>query len=135
MARPKGSGKKNKNLGESKATFVEDNILLENPVGLPDHAGLVMAKTVPEMRRIAFINNRDPGYPLEFHYHSKTHPLKHYKLMHGHEYTLPVEIIEHLEGCAENQYGYRTGADGLPEHFVKARKFIFQCRTPRAMAA
>lgn len=132
MARPK----KNKNLGESKAKIIEEQILLENPEGFPEDAPrLVIARTIPEMREVVFINNRDPGYMLEFHLHTKTHPLKHYKLMHGHKYTLPVEVIEHLEGCAENQYGYRTGPEGLPECYVKARKYIFQCRSPRAMAA
>jgi hypothetical protein len=128
-------------LNEAKSEVIQEEILKEsteelpeaspNELGIPDDDGIVAASVVskiPEMRRIVFLNGRDPGYPLEFHYHSKTHPLKQYKLLHGHEYDLPVEIIDHLEGCNEPQYAYRNGPDGHPEMYTKGKKFIFQCR-------
>jgi len=89
---------------------------------------------VPEHRRVQFLNGRDPGIPLEFHYSTKTHPLKQYKLIHGHEYDLPIEVIEHIESCAERNYGYRTGADGHPEMYTKSLKYIFQCKSVKRAA-
>lgn len=132
-------------LNEAKSEVIQEEILKENPEGLPeatpselgiaDESGIVVTSYIPEMRKIVFVNNRDPGYPLEFHYHSKTHPMKQYKLVHSHEYDLPVEVIEHLEGCSEPQYAYKTGEEGHPEMYVKGKKFIFQCRTaPRKSA-
>lgn len=133
MARPR------KKLNEAKSEVIAQEILKENPEGLPDlpdESEIVIAKVMPVARRIVFINGRDPGYPLEFHYHSKTHPLKHYKLLHGHEYTLTEEIIEHLEGCREPQYAYRKGLDGHQEHYICSYKYIFQCRNaPKVKAA
>jgi len=130
-------------LNEAKSEVIQEEILKENPEGLPEipsdlpgAEGIVTSTHIPEMRRIIFVNGRDPGYPLEFHYHTKTHPLKQYKLLHGHEYDLPVEVIEHLEGCNEPVYAYRTGLDGHPEMYIKSKKFIFQCRTaPRKSVA
>lgn len=127
--------KQKSKLNEAKSEVIEENILKENPVGLPDEAGIVITNHIPEMRAITFINNRDPGHTLEFHYHSKTHPLKQYKLIHGQEYDLPVEIIDHLENCAERQYGYRTGRDGHPEMYTKGLKYIFTCKSVNKRAA
>ncbi len=132
-------------LNEAKSETIQAEILKENPeglpetspkeLGIPDDDGLVISSHIPPMRKIIFLNQRDPGIPLEFHYHSKNHPLKPYKLLHGHEYDLPVEVIEHLESCNEPVYAYRTGADGHPEMYVTSKKFIFQCRTaPRKSA-
>lgn len=121
-------------LNDKGSEYIEQNILKESPEGLPPcptvpkDDEIVVAPFVPEFRWIQFINNRDPGYPLDFHYHSKTHPLKHYTLYHGKEYNLPVEIIEHLENCAERQYGYRQGMSGHPEMYVKSLKYIFRCQ-------
>jgi hypothetical protein len=122
-------------LNEAKSEVIAENILQENPVGLPpvDHESLekvVVATETPKYRKVVFINGRDPGYPLDFHYSSKTHPLKIYKLLHGHEYDLPEEVIEHLESCNEPVYAYRKGEDGHPQMYVESRKYIFQCRTP-----
>ena len=120
--------------------FIEANILKDDPEGLPscptvpEVGQIVVVDEVPKMRRVQFINGRDPGYPLDFHYHSKTHPLKHYCLYHGHEYDLSEEIIEHLESCAERQYGYRTGPNGLPEQYVKGLKYNFRCQNVRKAA-
>ena len=104
-----------------------------------DHSSiekLVVAKAIPEYREIVFLNGRDPGYPLDFHYSSKTHPLKIYKLLHGQTYKLSVEVIEHLETRSEPQYAYRKGLDGHPEMYVISRKYIFQCRNvPKHQAA
>ena len=127
-------------LNDAKSEVIADNILKQDPEGFKktEDAAIeevVISKNVPEYRKIVFLNGRDPGYPLDFHYASATHPLKIYKLLHGHEYNLPVEIIEHLESCNEPQYGYRRGADGHPEMYVQSRKYIFQFRTPPKKAA
>jgi hypothetical protein len=129
MARPRRVRK----LNDAKSEVIAENILQENPEGLPkvDHSKvdkIVVAKYIPEYRDITFLNGRDPGYPLDFHYSSKTHPLKLYKLLHGQNYKLPIEIIEHLEGRSEPVYGYRKGLDGHPEMYIVSRKFLFQCR-------
>jgi hypothetical protein len=127
-------------LNEAKSEVIADNVLKQDPDGLPpvDMAILekvAVVKMMPKFRKIVFLNGRDPGYPLDFHYASKTHPLKIYKLLHGQEYDLPEEVIEHLESCAEPQYAYRKGLDGHPQMFVESRKFIFQCRNAPRKAA
>jgi hypothetical protein len=109
----------------------EKAFLEENPDVLPECGIVTECKHIPEMRRIIFLNGRDPGVPLDFHYASKTHPLKFYTLYHGQEHDLPVEVIYHLEDCGENQYGYRTGRSGHPEMYVKSKKYIFQCKATR----
>lgn len=127
-------------LNDAKSEVIEENILKENPEGLPpctgdvDESGIVIATHMPEIRRVQFINGRDPGQEVMFHYHSKTHPLKHYTLFHGKEYDLPVEVINHLESCAENVYGYRPGPSGHPEMYTKSKKYIFSCRQARKVA-
>jgi hypothetical protein len=121
-------------LNNASGKVIEDNILQENPQGLPDKLGMVTAQAIPEYRYVQFINGRDPGVALEFHYASKTHPLKHYTLFHGYNYDLPVEIIDHLENCAERNYGYRTGESGHPEAYVKSLKYIFQCKPAKRAA-
>lgn len=98
---------------------------------VPEPGQIVAVAALPRTERITFINGRDPGYPLEFHYHSKTSPLKHYTLHHGHEYELSSEIIEHLENCAECQYGYRQGIGGHPEMYVKGKKYLYRCQPVR----
>ena len=127
-------------LNEAKAEVIAENVLQENPEGLPPVDidmldKVVVANQIPKYRKIVFINGRDPGYPLDFHYSSKTHPLKIYKLLHGQEYDLPEEIIEHLESCNEPVYAYRKGRDGHPEMFIESRKYIFQCRNPQRKTA
>lgn len=129
------AGKSKKILNDAKSEVIEKEFLQENPEGLPDASGIVITKYIPPMKRIVFLNGRDPGVPLEFHYASKFHPLKQYKLLHGHEYNLPEEVIEHLEQCSEPQYAYRKGADGHPEMYVVSRKYIFTCRNPQKKAA
>ncbi len=128
MARPR------RILNDAKPKVIEEEILKQDPEGLEpahiDESEVVIATHIPEMKRVMFLNGRDPGVPLEFHYHSKTHRLKQYKLLHGHEYDLALEVIEHLEGCREPQYAYRKGPDGHPEHYVCGYKYIFQCRNP-----
>lgn len=126
-------------LNDAKSEVIAENVLVENPVGLPpvDHKQMekiIISQTVPKMRKIVFLNGRDPGYPLDFHYSSATHPLKIYKLLHGHEYELPEEVIEHLESCNEPQYAYKKGLDGHPQMFIESRKYIFQCRNVRKAA-
>lgn len=126
-------------LNAASSEVIEKNVLQENPEGLPKidpsyGESIVIAPVVPEMRRITFVNGRDPGQELMFHYHSKTHPLKHYTLFHGKEYDLPVEVIDHLENCAEKVYGYRPGQSGHPEMYTKSLKYIFSCKTVRRAA-
>lgn len=122
-----------KKLNDASVKVVEENILKENPDGFPNTA-VVIAKEIPEMKRIMFLNNRDPGVALQFHYSSKTHPLHQYTLYHGFEHDLPQEVIDHLESCAERQYGYRKNPEGHPEHYVKSLKYIFQCKPVRKAA-
>lgn len=135
-----GRPPKHKRLNEQKSEVIAKNILKESPEGLPpvDYDApekVVIAKKMPEYREVTFLNGRDPGFPLDFHYASGTHPLKIYKLLHGQNYNLPVEIIEHLESRSEPVYGYRRGLDGLPEMYIQTRKFIFQCRNVPRKAA
>lgn len=134
MARPQSKFK------NASTEVIERNLLSENPEGLKpiDLTGteekVVIASQMPEYRRVQFVNGRDPGQELMFHYHSKSHPLKHYTLFHGKEYDLPVEVIEHLENCAEKQYGYRQGPNGHPEMYTKGLKYIFQCKSVKKAA-
>lgn len=134
MARPKN------NLNSKSPEYIEANILKNDPEGLPpcptvpDVGQVVVSNQIPSMKKIMFVNQRDPGYPLEFHYHSKTHPLKHYTLYHGTEYDLPEEIVEHLENCALRQYGYRQGINGHPEMYTKGFKYNFRCQPVKKSA-
>lgn len=130
MAKPKSK------LAAKGEEYIKENLFKQNPEGLPEAKGIdedavVIVQKLPEMRKIVFLNGRDPGQELMFHYHSATSPLKHYTLFHGKEYTLPVEIIEHLENCAENQYGYRPGPNGHPEMYVKGKRFLYTCKQVR----
>jgi len=126
-------------LNNASSEVIERNIFEENPEGLPQGLpdqkhGLVTASYIPEMRRIIFVNERDVGCPLEFHFHSKTHPLKQYILFPGKEYTLPLEIIDHLESCSVPSYGYRKGHSGLPEMYITSVKYNFRCKEIRNAA-
>lgn len=88
---------------------------------------IVIVNELPKMERIIFRNQRDPGHPLEFHYASATVPFKSYKLIDGHQYDLPVEIIRNLESCRENIEKYRRNSEGLPEVYVAGYKSHFVC--------
>lgn len=89
---------------------------------------IVEVKEVPRMEKITFRNQRDPGHPLEFHYHSKRSPFKQYKLVDGETYTLPLEIIRNLESCRENIEKYRKNErTGLPEIYIAGYKTHFVC--------
>jgi hypothetical protein len=121
-------------LNDKPGEFIEEIILQENPPGLPDEHGIVLTTHIPRMRKVQFLNGRDPGYPLEFHYASKTHPLKHYQLFHGFNHELPEEVIEHLENCAENEYAYRKSVHGHPEMYVKGQKYLYQCKNIKRAA-
>lgn len=122
---------------DANSEVIAENVLKENPEGLPpvDHDSVnkvVIAKHVPVYKKGVFLNGRDPGVALHFHYSSKTHPLKHYTLFHGMEHVLPEEIIEWLESCNEPNYAYRKGESGHPEQYIVSRKFIFQFRNVKA---
>lgn len=88
---------------------------------------VVVMYEMPKFERITFRNQRDPGYPLEFHYASKSHPFKQYKLIDGQQYDLPYEVIKNLEGCRENIHKYRRGQEGLPEVYIAGYKTHFVC--------
>lgn len=88
---------------------------------------LVISPTIPRMERIIFRNQRDPGHTLEFHYSSKTHPFKQYKLVDGEGYTLPIEVIRNLESCRENIEKYRRNDQGLPQIYIAGYKTHFVC--------
>lgn len=121
---------------------IEKNYLDENPEGLKtmkqaekEMDRIKPAKMMPEYKYVQFLNGRDPGHELMFHYCSATHPLKHYTLFHGKNYDLPVEVIDHLESRAEIQYGHRMNEySGLSETYPKGNKYLFQLRTAKRAA-
>lgn len=119
-------------LNNQKSAVIDKNFLEQNPEDF-EHANsrVVLADAVPEFKEVIFQNGRDPGVALTFHYASKTHPLHHYTLYHGHKHNLPVEIINHLESCAESQYGYRKKVDGTPEMYTSGYKYIFSFRNSK----
>lgn len=88
---------------------------------------VVIANEIPKFEKVTFRNQRDPGHVLEFHYASKTHPFKQYKLVDGEKYDLPIEVIKNLERCRENIEKYRRNANGIPEIFVAGYKTHFVC--------
>lgn len=88
---------------------------------------VVIAAEIPRLEKITFRNQRDPGHVLEFHYASKTHPFKMYKLIDGQQYDLPWEVIRNLEQCRENIEKYRRNKEGIPEVYVAGYKTHFVC--------
>lgn len=88
---------------------------------------VVIVDSIPKYENVIFRNQRDPGHMLEFHYSSKTHPFKQYKLVDGKQYSLPLEVIKNLEACRENIEKYRRNADGLPEIYIAGYKTHFVC--------
>jgi hypothetical protein len=88
---------------------------------------VVEVKGKQHIEKVVFRNQRDPGYPLEFHYASKTHPFKQYKLIDGETYDLPYEVIRNLESCRENIEKYRRSSAGIPEVYVAGYKTHFVC--------
>lgn len=127
----------------SKAT-IDQNFLEEQPeIPVNEKVHVHSAsQPIPKMETIVFMNNRDPGVTLHFHYASATHPLRLYDLVHGQQYTLPVEVIKHLEGqnewdqwaCHQRLYGKRVKQDGTTEPYVNGYKSYFQCKSVRAAA-
>lgn len=130
MARPQSR------LNSQKSEVIEKNFLEQNPDIIPslDEQEIVVVKKVPEMRKFVFLNGRDPGQALYFHYASKGCPLKQYTLYHGKEHILPVEIVEHLEDCKEPVYAYKKGESGFQEHYISSYKYIFQCKNVKQAA-
>ena len=88
---------------------------------------VVIATEIPKFEKITFRNQRDPGHVLEFHYSSKTHPFKQYKLIDGKQYDLPIEVIKNLEQCRENIEKYRRNSEGIPEIYIAGYKTHFVC--------
>lgn len=93
---------------------------------------IVISEHIPEYRKVVFINQRDPGIMMSFHYKSATHPLKHYDLMHGEEYNLPVEVIEHVESCGYPLYGKEEMLKGRQIRPIVGYKYHFSFRSPKA---
>lgn len=137
MARPKRAPAK---LNTMTKEVIEKNFLEADPEELAPNKTVIVAQEIPRYERVIFINNRDPGVTLHFHYASGTHPLKHYDLAHGKEYDLPLEVCVHLEGenkcdmyaCHQRIYGKRTNHEGLPENYVQSYKPYFQLKRVRA---
>jgi len=94
---------------------------------MKENAVVVTHEPIPRYEKVTFRNQRDPGHVLEFHYHSKAHPFKQYKLIDGKQYELPVEVIKNLEGCRENIEKYRKNSEGIPEIYVAGYKTHFVC--------
>lgn len=88
---------------------------------------VVTVKEVPKAEWVIFRNQRDPGYPLDFHYSSKSVPFKMYNLIDGDKYLLPVEVIQNLERCREEVHKYRRDAKGNPQIYVAGFKSHFVC--------
>lgn len=88
---------------------------------------IIVFSQVPQHEKVIFRNQRDPGYPLDFHYASKTHPFKQYTLIDGKEYTLPSEVVRNLEGCKEYVYKHRKTSEGIPEIYTAGYKSHFVC--------
>lgn len=88
---------------------------------------LAIVTEVPRYEKVIFRNQRDPGHVLEFHYASKTHPFKQYKLIDGALVHLPLEVIKNLESCRENIEKYRRNGEGIPEVYVAGYKTHFVC--------
>jgi hypothetical protein len=128
-------------LKDAPQAIQDQNFLLENP-DFPLEKVVVVAREIPKMETIIFMNNRDPGITLHFHYASKTHKLKHYDLVHGQQYSLPVEVIQHLEGqhdhdpyaCHKRLYGRRMKDDGITENYVNGYTSYFHCKPVRKAA-
>lgn len=88
---------------------------------------VVVVNEMPRVEKVTFRNQRDPGHVLEFHYASKTHPFKQYKLVDGQQYDLPIEVIKNLEQCRENIEKYRRNSEGIPEIYIAGYKTHFVC--------
>jgi hypothetical protein len=131
-----------KRLNDCSAEVIEENFLKEeiDPNEIHMNEKVVVANEIPPMQKIIFINQRDPGCALQFHYKSKTHPLKQYTLYHGFKHDLPIEVIEHLEGirdgdpwaCHSRQYARRSRPDGTTETYANNYVAYFQCKRVRA---
>lgn len=138
MSKQRGRPKKSQ-LNEAKSEEIEKSFLQENPEGLPSDTQIedpiVIAKEIPKYQRKVFINGRDPGCALAFHYATGTHPIKQYTLLDGFEYELPEEVINHLESCREPIYAYRKGQNGLAESYISSYKYIFSFRNKQSRVA
>lgn len=103
-----------------------DESIEEVAAELKDNQVVAVHET-PRFEKVTFRNQRDPGYPLEFHYSSKSHPFKQYKLIDGAQYDLPFEVVKNLEGCRENIHKYRKNSEGIPEVYIAGYKTHFVC--------
>lgn len=130
-----------KRLNDCSGEVIEKNFLNEEIDKNEIHSDekVVVCNQMPKFEKIVFMNLRDPGQPLYFHYKTKTHPLKQYKLLHGQTYELPIEVIKHLEGMGENDpyschkrtYSNRELPDGSYENYASGYVAYFQCRSVR----
>lgn len=125
--------KKKLTLGDQPEKKVTQEFLNDSPEGFPDAAqvNVVVAEHVPEYEDVVFVNQRDPGVMLEFHYKSKTHPMHHYKLMDGETYKLTKEVIDHLQSCSIPIYGKEIMERGVFSRPVISRKYFYSFRNPK----
>lgn len=88
-------------------------------------------KEVPKYRKVVFVNQRDPGVTLDFHYQSHSHPIKDYHLTPGIPIDLPEEIISHIENLCIPQYGTEVFDENLGRFVrpVKGYKYHFSFRS------
>lgn len=121
-------------LNNQKSEKIDKNFLEESPEGLPDASTVVVPKTpvMPQLMRFTFINGKDPGNALQFHYGSGTLPLKHYTLFHDKEHVLPLEVVKDLEARCYLNYAHRMNDDKKPEIYVKSQTYLYQFRNLRA---
>jgi hypothetical protein len=129
------SRQKKQTLGDSKEKKVTEEFLKENPEGIPDQISqekVVISDHIPKYEEVVFTNQRDPGVMLEFHYRSKTHPIKHYKLCDGEQYNLPKEIIDHLQSCSIPIYGRPEPDKSVMDLPVIGRKYMYSFRNPKS---
>lgn len=127
--------RKKQTLGDESAKKVTEEFLKETPEGFPDETleKVVVTAHVPEYQEVVFVNQRDPGVMLEFHYKTKTYPLQHFKLMDGECYKLAKEIIDHLQSCSIPIYGKETMDKGVCERPVIGHKYMYSFRNPKSV--
>lgn len=126
MARKPQRKEKVEDLQENYLVGISEESIEESAEALGENK-VVVAHEEPRYERIVFRNHRDPGHVLEFHYMSKTHPFKQYKLIDGHTYNLPVEVVRNLEGCKTPIEKYRRNKDNIPEIYVAGHRNHFMC--------
>lgn len=126
MARKPERKEKVEDLQENHLVGISEETVEESAKALKVDE-IVVCNSDPKYERVVFRNHRDPGHVLDFHYMSKTHPFKMYKLIDGHTYDLPIEVIKNLESCKMPVEKYRRNKDNLPEIYIAGYRNHFMC--------